>query len=71
MKKMKKSWRWVMPVLAAVIVAVPVLSGCSKEEEPQEIGADVNVMNIGGYDVTKEEYDYYFLNEKYSLGYCH
>lgn len=58
-------------MLAAVIAVVPVLSGCKGDPQTSQdrSGADSSayVMNIGGYDISKEEYNYYFQNEKFML----
>lgn len=71
MIQIKKSWRRFIPMLAAVIAALPVLSGCKGDSQISQDGGGTDssayVMNIGGYDISKEEYNYYFLNEKYML----
>ncbi len=58
-------------MLAAVIAVVPVLSGCKGDSQSsQNVSSpepSANVMNIGGYDISAEEYNYYFLTEKYNL----
>lgn len=57
-----------VPVMMASLAVMPVLAGCQKAESPGgDGGNETAVLNIGGYDVTSEEYNYYFLNEKFNL----
>ena len=65
---MKVNSKWMRRGVAALaaLTVISALAGCSKGG--QESGSkDSNVLNIGGYDVSAEEYNYYFLNEKYNM----
>jgi len=61
MNTLKKSLAF---ALAASLCCTAV--GCNKEEEIPTVAGDEIVMNVGSYAITADEYNYYFLNQKYS-----
>lgn len=55
--------------VALAVALCACAAGCGKKEEEvlPVLAGDEVVMNIGSYDITADEYNYYFLYQKHSL----
>lgn len=68
MMQMQNKWkRYMVPVMAAALAAAVALTGCNNSSEAPGGADDAAVLNIDGHDISREEYNYYFLNEKLRL----
>ena len=65
---MKVNSKW-MRRGTAVLAALTVISstaGCTRDGQNPD-GKDASILNVGGNEISAEEYNYYFLNEKYNM----